>query len=100
MERNNLARAAALIGHNDREFVSISGGLEQIELNRCFVLAPILFADGDKAVWRGPKLGFPTGFEEAEHAVQLTSSLPALDHPFEFSETSKGTEMVKSTPVL
>ena len=49
VEGNDLARAGALIGHDDLEFVTVFGGLEQIELNRRFVLAPDLFADEDKA---------------------------------------------------
>ena len=90
VECNDLAWAAALIGHDDLEFVSIFGGLEQIELNRRFVLATDLLADEDKAVLRGPGLGFPVGLEEAELAVQLTPSFSALDHSFEFSETLEG----------
>ena len=54
VEGNDLARAGALVGHDDLEFVPGFGGLEQIELNRRFVLAPDLFADEDKAVWRTP----------------------------------------------
>ncbi len=50
VESNDPACAGTLIGHNDLEFVSILGGLEQIELKRCFVLAADLFADEDKAV--------------------------------------------------
>ena len=90
VECNDLARAAALIGHDDLEFVSIFDGLEQIELNRRFVLATDLFADKDKARGCGPGLGFPLNFEEAELVVQLTPSFPALNRPFEFNETLEG----------
>jgi len=63
VECNDLARAGAVIGHDDLEFVSIFGGLEQIDLNRRFVLTPDLFTDEDKAVGCGPGLGFPMGFQ-------------------------------------
>jgi len=71
VECNNLARAAARIGHDDLEFVSIFGGLEQIELNRRFVLPADLFADVDKAAGCSPGSWFPLSFEQAELAVQL-----------------------------
>ena len=90
VECNDPAWATLLIGHDDLEFVSIFGGLEQIELNGCFILAPDLFADEDKTIWRTPGLGFPAGFEEAEFTVQWTPSFSALDHPFELSETLEG----------
>ena len=63
VEGNDLAWAGALVGHDDLEFVSIFGGLEQIDLNRRFVLTPDLFTDEDKAVGCGPGLGFPMGFQ-------------------------------------
>jgi hypothetical protein len=66
VECNDLARAVARIGHDVTEFVSIFGGLEQIELNGRFVLAADLFADEDKAAGCGPGPGFPLSFEEAE----------------------------------
>jgi hypothetical protein len=50
MECNDIVWAAALIGDDDLEFISIFGGLEQVELNRRFVLAPDLFADEDLCV--------------------------------------------------
>jgi hypothetical protein len=68
VECNDLA---ALTGHHDLEFVSIFGGLEQIELNRRFVLAADLFADEDKAAGCGPGPGFPLSFEEAELACSV-----------------------------
>ena len=90
VESNDRACAGALIGHDDLEFVAIFGGREQIELYRVFTLVADLFAAEDKAVGRGPRLGFPVGLEKAELAVQLTPSFAAFNHPFELSETLKG----------
>ncbi len=50
VECNDLARAGAFIDHDGLEFVTVFDGLKQIELNRCFILAPDLFADEDKAL--------------------------------------------------
>lgn len=47
-------------------------------------------ADEEKAVGRAPRLGLPAGLEIAKHAVQLTPSSSALDHPFELKETLEG----------
>ena len=64
VECYDLARTAALIGHDDLEFVAILSRLEQIELNRCFVLAPDRFSDEDKTVRCAPRLGFPVSLEK------------------------------------
>ena len=90
VECNDLAWAVSLIAHDDLEFVAIFSGLEQIELNRCFVLAPDFFADEDKPVGCAPRLGILVRLEKAELAVQSTPSFPALDHPFELDETLEG----------
>ena len=95
MEGKNRACAGVLIGDDDLEFVDIFGRLEQIELNRGFVLAADLFADKDKAVGRGPRLGFLVGLEKAELTVQLTPTFAALNHPFELSETFEGNRNVE-----
>ena len=90
MKGDDSARAAALIGDDDLEFVPVHRGPEQIELKRCFVLAPDLLANENEAVRGSPGLGFPPGLEEAEFTVQATPSLPALDHPLELSEPLEG----------
>lgn len=36
---NDLARAAALVGYDDLEVVAVFGGPEELELQRCLVLA-------------------------------------------------------------